>query len=191
MTRTVFSNGSIFDGTGSPFADGDVLIENGRIVDVGSGFEGDEVVDLSGRSLLPGFGDCHVHVMYDNIDIWGIMQKPFSLNFYEAAHALRKTLATGITSVRDAGGADLGVKTAVERGLIPGPRMLISLTMISQTGGHGDGWLPSGMHYDLMAEHPGVPAAVADGPEEVRKKVRELIRMGHQGGHVRWGPITA
>ncbi len=178
MTRTVFSNASIFDGSGSPFADGDVLVENGRIVDVGSGFEGDEVVDLTGRSLLPGFGDCHVHVMFDNVDIWGIMQKPFSLNFYEAAHALRKTLATGITSVRDAGGADLGVKTAVERGLIPGPRMLISLTMISQTGGHGDGWLPSGMHYDLMAKHPGVPASLVDGPEEVRKKVRELIRMG-------------
>ena len=178
MTRTVFSNASIFDGTGSPFADGDVLVEDGRIVEVGSGLEWDEVVDLTDRSLLPGFGDCHVHVMYDNVDIWGIMQKPFSLNFYEAAHALRKTLAAGITSVRDAGGADLGVKTAVERGLIPGPRMLISLTMISQTGGHGDGWLPSGMHYDLMAEHPGVPSNLADGPEEVRKKVRELIRMG-------------
>jgi len=178
MTRTVFSNASIFDGTGAPFADGDVLVENGRIVEVGSGLEGDEVVDLTGRSLLPGFGDCHVHVMFDNVDIWGIMQKPFSLNFYEAARALRKTLATGITSVRDAGGADLGVKTAVERGIIPGPRMLISLTMISQTGGHGDGWLPSGMHYGLMAEHPGVPAGLVDGPEEMRKKVRELIRMG-------------
>lgn len=176
--RTVFSNASIFDGTGAPFADGDVLVENGRIVEVGSGLEGDEVVDLTGRSLLPGFGDCHVHVMFDNVDIWGIMQKPFSLNFYEAARALRKTLATGITSVRDAGGADLGVKTAVEKGIIPGPRMLISLTMISQTGGHGDGWLPSGMHYGLMAKHPGVPASLVDGPEEMRKKVRELIRMG-------------
>lgn len=178
MTRTVFSNASIFDGTGAPFADGDVLVENGRIVEVGSGLEGDEVINLTGRSLLPGFGDCHVHVMFDNVDIWGIMQKPFSLNFYEAARALRKTLATGITSVRDAGGADLGVKTAVEKGIIPGPRMLISLTMISQTGGHGDGWLPSGMHYRLMAKHPGVPAGLVDGPEEMRKKVRELIRMG-------------
>jgi len=178
MTRTVFSNASIFDGTGSPFADGDVLVEDGRIIEVGSGLDGDEVVDLAGRSLLPGFGDCHVHVMFDNVDIWGIMQKPFSLNFYEAAHALHKTLATGITSVRDAGGADLGVKTAVERGLIPGPRMLISLTMISQTGGHGDGWLPSGMHYDLIKQHPGIPAHLVDGPEEMRKKVREIIRMG-------------
>ncbi len=178
MTRTVFSNASIFDGTGTPFSDGDVLVEDGRVIEVGPSLEGDESVDLTGRSLLPGFADCHVHVMFDNVDIWGIMQKPFSLNFYEAAQALRRTLATGITSVRDAGGADLGVKTAVERGLIPGPRMLISLTMISQTGGHGDGWLPSGMRYDLMAKHPGVPSNLVDGPEEMRKKVREMIRMG-------------
>lgn len=178
MTRTVFANARIFDGTGSPLADGDVTVAGGRIVEVGSDLDGDEAVDLGGRALLPGFYDCHVHVMLDNVDIWGIMQKPFSLNFYEATHALRRTLATGITSIRDAGGADLGVKTAVERGLIPGPRMQISLTMISQTGGHGDGWLPSGMHYDLMATHPGVPESLVDGPEEMRKKVRELVRMG-------------
>ncbi len=178
MTRTVFANGKIFDGTGSPLAVGDVAVAGGRIVEVGSDLDGDEAVDLGGRALLPGFYDCHVHVMFDNVDIWGIMQKPFSLNFYEATHALRRTLATGITSVRDAGGADLGVKTAVERGLIPGPRMQISLTMISQTGGHGDGWLPSGMHYSLMATHPGVPESLVDGPEEMRKKVREIVRMG-------------
>ena len=155
-----------------------MAVAGGRIVEVGSDLDGDEAVDLGGRALLPGFYDCHVHVMLDNVDIWGIMQKPFSLNFYEATHALRRTLATGITSIRDAGGADLGVKTAVERGLIPGPRMQISLTMISQTGGHGDGWLPSGMHYDLMASHPGVPESLVDGPEEMRKKVREIVRMG-------------
>jgi imidazolonepropionase-like amidohydrolase len=178
MTRTVFSNARIFDGTGSPLGDGEVLVTDGRIVDVGSGLEGDQEIDLGGRALLPGFGDCHVHVMINNVDIWGLMQKPFSLNFYEAAHALRATLDVGITSVRDAGGADLGLKTAVEQGLIAGPRMLISLTMMSQTGGHGDGWLPSGMHYDLMSVHPGRPDGIADGPEEIRKKVREIIKMG-------------
>jgi imidazolonepropionase-like amidohydrolase len=178
MTRTVFSNASIFDGTGSPFSAGDVLVEDGRIVEVGTGLEGDEQIDLTGRSLLPGFGDCHVHVMFRGIDTLGMMYKPFSLGFYEAIHSLRKTLDAGITSIRDAGGADLGVKTAVETGLIAGPRMLISLTMISQTGGHGDGWLPSGMEFHLMSSHPGVPDNLVDGPEEMRKKVRELIRMG-------------
>lgn len=176
--RTVFSNASIFDGTGAPFSPGAVLVEDGRITDVGSDFDGDVQIDLGGRSLLPGFGDCHVHVMFPSIDVVGMMQKPFSLAFYEAAINLRLTLETGVTSVRDAGGADLGVKTAVEQGLIPGPRMLISLTMLSQTGGHGDGWLPSGMHYDLLVKHPGVPDNIVDGPEQIRHKVREVIRMG-------------
>jgi imidazolonepropionase-like amidohydrolase len=177
-TRTVFSNARIFDGTGSPLSDGEIAVEGGRIVEVGTGLQGDEEIDLGGRALLPGFGDCHVHVMFSNVNIWGIMQKPFSLAFYEAALNLERTLAAGITSVRDAGGADLGVKTAVEQGLINGPRMLISLNMLSQTGGHGDGWLPSGMHYDLMLPHPGVPDAIVDGPEQIRHKVREMIRMG-------------
>lgn len=176
--RTVFTNASIFDGTGAGFSEGEVLVADGRILDVGSGLEGDEQVDLGGRALLPGFGDCHVHVMFPGIDIFKMMQKPFSLAFYEAIVALRNTLDIGITSIRDAGGADLGVKTAIEQGLIAGPRMLISLTMLSQTGGHGDGWLPSGMHYDLMISHPGVPDNIVDGPEEMRRKVRELIRMG-------------
>jgi len=178
MTRTIFSNASIFDGTGAPFAPGEIAVEAGRIVDVGSGLQGDEEIDLGGRSVTPGFGDCHVHVMFDEVDIFGLMQKPFSLAFYEAARSLRATLEAGITSIRDAGGADLGVKTAVERGLISGPRILISLTMLSQTGGHGDGWLPSGMHYDLIATHPGLPDSIVDGPDEMRRKVRELIRMG-------------
>jgi imidazolonepropionase-like amidohydrolase len=91
---------------------------------------------------------------------------------------LRNTLATGITSIRDAGGADLGVKTAVETGLISGPHMQISLTMISQTGGHGDGWMPSGQYIRIFVAHPGVPDNIVNGAEEMRKKVRELVRMG-------------
>lgn len=178
MTRTVFTNASIFDGTGAPFAAGDILVEDGRITDVGSGLEGDEQIDLGGKALLPGFGDCHVHVMLEDVDIFGIMQKPFSLNFFQATVALRKTLETGITSIRDAGGADLGVKAAVESGIVKGPRLLISLAMIGQTGGHGDGWMPSGNVFDLLPAHPGVPESIVDGPEEMRKKVRELIRMG-------------
>ena len=178
MTRTLLSNARIFDGTGAPISDGDVVIEDGRIVEVGSGLDGDEAHDLAGRALLPGFFDCHTHVAVSNIDLFGIIQKPFSLHFFEAAHNLKATLDAGITSVRDAGGADLGIKTAVEKGLIPGPQMQISLTMLSQTGGHGDGWLPSGQHLRLFTEHPGLPSGIVDGPDEVRRKVREVVRMG-------------
>jgi imidazolonepropionase-like amidohydrolase len=80
--------------------------------------------------------------------------------------------------VRDAGGADLGVKTAVDRGLVRGPRMQISIRMLSQTGGHGDEWMASGAHVPFFMEYPGSPSALVDGPEEMRKKVRELIRDG-------------
>lgn len=178
MTRTLLSNARIFDGTGAPIADGDVVIEGDRIVEVGASLDGDEAHDLGGRALLPGFFDCHTHVAVSNVDIFGILQKPFSLHFYEAAHNLQATLDAGITSIRDAGGADLGIKTAVEKGLIEGPHMQISLVMLSQTGGHGDGWLPSGQHIRLFTQHPGLPSSIVDGPDQIRQKVREVVRMG-------------
>ncbi len=176
--RTLFTNGAVFDGTGSPPAPADVVVEAGRILDVGSGLDGDEAVDLDGRTLLPGFFDCHVHVMFSHIDMWELLQQPFSYSFYVAAHNLAATLRAGVTSVRDAGGADLGVKQAVEDGLVLGPRMQISITMLSQTGGHGDGWMASGQHVELLYPHPGRPSGVVDGEDEVRRKVRELARAG-------------
>lgn len=178
MTRTLFSNARIFDGTGAPIADGDIVIEGDRIIEVGSGLDGDQAHDLGGRALLPGFFDCHTHVAISNVDLFGILQAPFSLHFYEAMHNLKATLDAGITSIRDAGGADLGIKTAVEQGLIEGPHIQISLIMLSQTGGHGDGWLPSGQHLRLFTEHPGLPSNIVDGPDEIRQKVREVVRMG-------------
>jgi len=80
--------------------------------------------------------------------------------------------------VRDAGGADLGVKQAVDQGLVVGPRMQISITPLSITGGHGDGWMPSGMTLDLFPEYPGSPSGICDGVDGVRKKVREVLRAG-------------
>lgn len=175
---TVLRNASIFDGTGAPPADGDIAISDGRIAAVGPDLDGDDAIDLEGKAVLPGLFDCHVHVMFGSVSVWQLLQEPFSLAFYEAARNLKATLDAGITTVRDAGGADLGVKTAVERGLIPGPRMQISLNMISQTGGHGDGWWPSGQAVRLLGPSPGRPSGIVDGPEEMRKKVRELVRAG-------------
>ncbi|MBU1227548.1 MAG: amidohydrolase family protein [Actinobacteria bacterium] len=178
MARQLFTNAAVFDGTGTPPAPGEVLVEDGRILDVGSGLDGDEHVDLGGRTLLPGLFDTHVHVVISHVDEWALLHEPFSLQFYEAAHNLKATLGTGITSIRDGGGADLGIKEAVARGMIAGPRMQISVIMLSQTGGHGDGWLASGTDTKLFMPHPGRPSGVVDGPEEVRRKVRELFRAG-------------
>src|ERR1700710_979999 len=176
MTRRVFTGGQVLDGTGSPPAPADVAVEAGRIVEVGIGLDGDDQVDVTGATLLPGFFDCHVHVMVSGVDTLRQLQTPFSYPFYEAVHNLRRTLALGITHVRDAGGADLGVAEAVRRGLIAGPRMQIAVSMLSQTGGHGDGWQVCGAELPLMGPHPGRPATIVDGPDEMRRKVREPLR---------------
>jgi imidazolonepropionase-like amidohydrolase len=178
MTRRVFSGGQVFDGTGSPAARADVVVEDGRIVAVGTGLDGDEVVDCAGATLLPGLFDCHVHVMMSGVDTLRQLQTPFSYGFYEALRNLRRTLALGITSVRDAGGADLGVAEAVRTGLIAGPRMQIAISMLSQTGGHGDGWHVCGADLPIFAPHPGRPATVVDGADEMRRTVRQLLRAG-------------
>ena len=176
---TLFSGGRVFDGTGSPPEPADVLVEDGRIVDIGTGLDGDEAVDCTGKTVLPGLFDCHVHLMATQIDVMRRLQTPFSYNFYMSVRHAQTTLGLGITSVRDAGGSDLGFKQAVADRVIAGPRMQISITMISQTGGHGDTWMPCGAFIPgFFAQHPGRPHNIVDGPEEMRRKVRELIRNG-------------
>ncbi|HEY8989811.1 MAG TPA: amidohydrolase family protein, partial [Candidatus Limnocylindrales bacterium] len=178
MKRVVLRGGRVFDGTGADPASADVAIDGGRIVGLGTDLDGDEDVDVRDRTIMPGLFDCHTHVTISNVDLWGAAQRPFSLQFYEAARNLQATLATGITTIRDAGGADLGIRQAVEDGLIAGPRLQISIVMLSQTGGHGDDWYPSGALIPFIQEHPGRPSGIVDGVDEVRRKVRELHRAG-------------
>jgi imidazolonepropionase-like amidohydrolase len=176
--RTLFAGGQVFDGTGSAPAAADVVVEDGRIVDVGPGLDGDTAVDCAGATVLPGLVDCHVHLLFSGVHPLKTLQTPFSYPYFEAVRNLRLTLDQGITTVRDAGGSDLGVKEAVANGLVPGPRVQIAVSMVSQTGGHGDGWYPSGCSVPLVQPHPGRPNTVVDGPEGVRRVVRELIRAG-------------
>jgi imidazolonepropionase-like amidohydrolase len=176
MTRTLFQGGRVFDGTPAPPTDADVVIEDDRIVEVGPGLDGDRRVDCSGHTVLPGLFDAHTHVIFSSLDWVEELVTPFSFKFYDAMRNLAATLATGITTVRDAAGADAGVKKAVDEGVIAGPRMQISVNMLSQTGGHADGWLRSGVDLDL--EWPGNPSGRVDGPDAVRRKVREMIRAG-------------
>ena len=178
MSRTILAGGRVFDGTGAPVRDADVVVEAGRILAVGPGLDGDEVVDMAGRCLLPGLFDCHTHVTLSDVDLLGNLQRPFSYRFFRTVGNLAATLAAGITTVRDAAGADAGVKQAVADGLVPGPRLQISVTLLSQTGGHGDGWFASGQQVRFWPVYPGVPDGLVDGPEELRRRVRELVRAG-------------
>jgi imidazolonepropionase-like amidohydrolase len=176
--RRLFANGAVFDGTGAEPRRADVVVADGRIVDVGTDLDGDEAVDCAGRTILPGLIDSHVHLMIDGLDPSAWLHDPFSLPFYRAIHTMRATLAIGITTVRDAGGADLGLKEAQARGLVTGPRMQISISLLSQTGGHGDPWEASGCSSPIFVPHPGRPPSIVDGPDEARRKVREMIRAG-------------
>jgi imidazolonepropionase-like amidohydrolase len=178
MSRTLFTGGLVYDGTRADPFEAELVVEDGVIVDVGRGLDGDLSVDCSGAFVSPGFFDTHVHVMLDNPGQMYIIETPFSLQFFRAAANLRKTLHGGITFVRDAAGADLGVKEAVLRGMIPGPRLQIAVTMLSQTGGHGDPWHVCGGQVPFIVAHPGRPDGVVDGPEHVRRRVREIIRAG-------------
>jgi imidazolonepropionase-like amidohydrolase len=178
--RTLFAGGWVFDGTGAAIADADVVVEGKRIVEVGVGLDGDEAIDVSGRMLLPGMFDCHIHLVlrHEDLDELRVMHEPFSYRFFQIAENLKTTIALGITTVRDAGGADLGLKRAVEDGVLVGPRMQISVNMISMTGGHSDAWLPSGAISSWGVSYPGMPDGVCDGVDGVRAKVREMVRAG-------------
>jgi imidazolonepropionase-like amidohydrolase len=180
MARTLFHGGLVFDGTGAPPAPGDVVIEDDRLTAVGApGLDGDEQVDCHGLVVLPGLFDCHTHVTFSgDLDLQHMVSRPWSMRYFEAVVNLERTLATGITTVREAAGADLGVKRAVERGLIPGPRLQISIAMLSQTGGHGDTQLPTGGCLEWPHPYPGNPGSIVDGPDAVRTRVRELVREG-------------
>lgn len=187
MNDTYIFNGQIIDGTGrEPIANGALLVRGNRIIAVGQ--ERDvprpgqphTSINAHGGTILPGLIDTHVHFMLEGLNLAQSMATPFSLVFYQAIDRMRRTLDAGITSVRDAGGTDLGMKMAVEQGLIPGPRMQISISVLTTTGGHADFWMRSGLQYDLVPPYPGHPGTslVCDGVEEVRKKVRELLRAG-------------
>jgi len=175
MPRTLFSGGSVFDAASATVAVADVVVEDGLVREVGPGLDGDTEVDVTGKVLLPGLIDAHVHVSFTHLDSGRALFEPFSLRWFQAAANLRATLATGITTVRDAGYTDDGVKQAVELGLVPGPRLRIAVGMVSQTGGHADEWLPSGM---LGPGTPGIPDTLVDGLDSARRVVRALVRAG-------------
>ncbi|WP_435261245.1 amidohydrolase family protein [Tenacibaculum sp. nBUS_03] len=179
----LIKNAKIIDGTGKPPYEGSVVIEDNLIKHIEKSdtkqLQADQIIDAKGLFLLPGMIDCHVHVMFNNYKLMQHLHTPFSLNFYHAIANLKSLLHAGITSARDAGGADFGVKKAIELGLIEGPKLKISITPLSITGGHLDAWLPSGITLHLLSPpYPGSPASICDGPREVRKRVREILRAG-------------
>jgi imidazolonepropionase-like amidohydrolase len=159
----------------------DIRVENGRIASVGRDLPSQNAasIDFSGLWLLPGVFDCHDHVTMSTVDIGEILRTPVTQWALEASQNARLTLETGVTFVRDLSGADRGFRDSLLKGYVPGPRLQISVTLICQTGGHGDGYLGgAGLESSLIPEFPGRPPFRVDGPESMRHAVRANLRAG-------------
>jgi imidazolonepropionase-like amidohydrolase len=148
----VFKGGTLIDGTGAaPVHDTGVVIRDGRVEAVttagANAWPKDaEIIDVSGKTVLPGLIDCHDHTALHGYDLarrWNL-DEPASTRALRTAQAIRQTLARGYTAVRDAGGLDAGFRQAVDEGLIRGPRLYTAITIISPIGGIGDRVAPSG-----------------------------------------------
>lgn len=181
MTDLLLRDTHLIDGTGSaPREHVDVLIADGLIATVaptGQLPTGERlrVIEGRGRTLLPGFLDCHVHVStLPGKDAMAEVMAPESLLVLRSVPHLSATLDAGVTTVRDLAGADSGYRSAVDQHLVRGPRLLIAIRILSITGGHGDWRTVEGLALDTG---PGA-GAIADSPAEFVRAVREVLRQG-------------
>lgn len=185
MTSTLLANCNVFDPRSGTLTPGtSVLVEDGLIKDVSdqkTHISPTEVIDVGGRTLLPGLIDCHVHVNAVRVSSGLAASRVLPLSFIAAAasNIMRGMLLRGFTTVRDAGGADRGLREAVEQDLFTGPRLFISGRAISQTGGHGDfrERVDTGEPCGCAIATGGI-GRVADGVPAVQQAVRDEIRLG-------------
>src|SRR4051794_13264965 len=142
-----------------------------------------EIIDCGGRTLMPGLIDCHVHAIHSEVNVRFMESLPLTLVTARAATRLRAMLDRGFTTVRDTGGADWGIKTAIETGHITGPRLYIAGQSIGPTGGHSDSRRRTNRFNSSNNECNccnglQFKSAIADGVDEVRKAAREQMRQG-------------
>ncbi|GAA1693001.1 amidohydrolase family protein [Glycomyces endophyticus] len=181
MTETVlFVDAAVLDTAAGAIVPGQrVLVRGGEVAAVGADVEAEaaRVVDLGGKTLMPGLIDCHVHVNAHTADLAGLGDQSPAYVAVKASVELREMLHRGFTTVRDPGGADFGIHDAVAEGLIDGPRIFFGGKALSQTGGHVD-MRPRGR--SVHDDHQCCPdlGLVCDGVDGVRKAAREQLRTG-------------
>jgi len=167
----LFRNGNIIVGNGEVIRRGTVAIEGDIITFVGPDrririSKKDTVFDISGKSLLPGLIDAHVHLCLDGSPdpITSISKESTAQVTLKAARHARLTLEAGVTTVRDMGGrdyVDVAIRDGIESGLLEGPRVICCGKLVCMTGGHG---------WQFGRE--------ASGTDSVREAVREQLKMG-------------
>jgi imidazolonepropionase-like amidohydrolase len=181
MTVTILRNASVLDAAGGTLTPGQsVVVEGGRIADVGPGLTGPDdavLLDAAGRTVMPGLIDAHTHPAIVDHDVFGMAEWAPTYVAARASRVLAGMLARGFTSIRDVGAGDIGLARAVEEGYFTGPRMFYGGKQLSQTGGAGDWRAPSRQVYDANYYSPAI-GVICDGVTEVRRAVREEVRRG-------------
>ena len=181
---TVFKNAFLIDGNGGEPCEGaTVIVGEDRITEVwdAAGREkipgSARIIDLAGKALLPGLIDAHVHAGNIEMATKKTAALPAAVYVHRASQNLETALQSGFTTVRDAGGLDWSFKEATRLGLIKGPRLFISVTPLSQTGGHGDarGRLD---RQHIPRNSIGIFPEICDGPHAVTKSARRVLRWG-------------
>src|ERR1700722_13111653 len=184
--RIVFQSARIFDGASETLRTREqVFVEGGVITEISARPPGseDEVVDCGDRVLMPGLIDAHVHVYGSGLNVARVVQSPMSYLAHFAARFLRASIDRGFTTLRDVGGADIGLALAIKEGLLGTvPRLIYGGRFISQTGGHGD-FRPGDHAFETgsvcgCSYHGDQLAVIADGVDAVRQAVREELRRG-------------
>jgi imidazolonepropionase-like amidohydrolase len=160
----------------------ELLVEGDRVRELSETpirSSGAETIDCGGRTLMPGLVDCHVHVIHSEVSARLMEVMPLTLLTARAAARLKAMLDRGFTTVRDTGGCDWGIKTAVEQGYLVGPRVFIAGQSIGPTGGHSDGRRRTDtIEGCACCNGLQFKSAVADGSDAVRKAAREQMRQG-------------
>lgn len=182
MSLKLIKNARIVDGSlAEPTEPLNILIEDDRICDVAKDVTsaGADVIDLQGKTVMPGLIDCHVHVIATTTSLGKNADLPNSLVALRSAKIMERMLMRGFTTVRDLGGADYGLVEAIEQDGLPAPRLVICGKALSQTGGHTD---YRGRHnlrsVDYYQNQIGSLGVVVNGVDEVRRAAREQIKGG-------------
>ena len=183
MTQLLFRNFQLLEPEVGELRGGHELLVEGETVrevsDKPIKMQIADVIDCGGRTLMPGLVDSHVHVTLSEVNIRYLESIPLTLMTARAARLMLGMLNRGFTSVRDTGGADWGLKNALEQGDIPGPRLFIAGAAIGPTGGHSDPRRRTdfGMRCHCCdAMRFGMRQS--DGVSEMLKSVREQMRQG-------------
>jgi imidazolonepropionase-like amidohydrolase len=186
LTDFVVTNAQLLDPVAGERRPGaSVRVERDRIVEVAedgvplSSHENVLVIDAGGRTVMPGLIDGHVHAAITTMDLAAMARRSATRVGIEAKAILERMLRRGFTTVRDAGGLDVGVQEALRAGLISGPRLFRSGRVLSQTGGHGD-IAPASHdpHIGTCSIVSSSFAHVADGVDAVRRAAREELKAG-------------